>query len=137
MDAAAERLSAFRTILASARERIGLPLGFVLWDGSTVPDNLAPDALALVFADEGAIAGLVRKPRLETISNLWVAKRIDLRNGTLLPNAPIRLEAGSWVAARAVVLRGVTVGRGAVVGASAVARRDVGPGELVTTGVAA
>ncbi|MFE9023229.1 putative colanic acid biosynthesis acetyltransferase [Streptomyces sp. NPDC007808] len=52
-------------------------------------------------------------------------------------NAPIRLERGAWVAARAVVLRGVTVGRGAVVGASAVARHDVGPGAVVTTGVAA
>ena len=52
-------------------------------------------------------------------------------------NAPIRLEPGSWVAARAVVLRGVTVGRGAVVGASAVAHRDVPPGTVVTTGAAA
>ncbi|MFF6976964.1 putative colanic acid biosynthesis acetyltransferase [Streptomyces sp. NPDC008343] len=52
-------------------------------------------------------------------------------------NGPIRLEPGSWVAARAVVLRGVTVGRGAVVGASAVAHRDVAPGEVITCGVAA
>ncbi|WP_217205681.1 putative colanic acid biosynthesis acetyltransferase [Streptomyces sp. AC550_RSS872] len=52
-------------------------------------------------------------------------------------NAPIRLESGAWVAARAAVLRGVTVGRGAVVGASAVARRDVGPGAVVTTGASA
>ncbi|MGY1583597.1 putative colanic acid biosynthesis acetyltransferase [Streptomyces sp. MN13] len=49
-------------------------------------------------------------------------------------NGPIRLEPGSWVAARAVVLRGVTVGRGAVVGASAVARRDVGRGEVIGSG---
>ncbi|MGC9536751.1 putative colanic acid biosynthesis acetyltransferase [Streptomyces sp. UG1] len=50
-------------------------------------------------------------------------------------NAPIRLEPGAWVAARAVVLRGVTVGRGAVVGASAIARRDVAAGEVITTAV--
>lgn len=50
-------------------------------------------------------------------------------------NGPIRLEPGSWVAARAVVLRGVTVGRGAVVGASAVAHRDIAPGEVVTSEV--
>ncbi|QOV41524.1 putative colanic acid biosynthesis acetyltransferase [Streptomyces ferrugineus] len=47
-------------------------------------------------------------------------------------NGPIHLLPGAWVAARAVVLRGVTVGRGAVVGASAVARRDLAPGEVVT-----
>ncbi|WP_328879916.1 putative colanic acid biosynthesis acetyltransferase [Streptomyces sp. NBC_00299] len=49
-------------------------------------------------------------------------------------NGPIRLESGAWVAARAVVLRGVTVGRGAVVGASAVAHSDLAPGEIVTSG---
>ena len=68
MTAADERLQAFKTILASLRERVGLPLGFVLWDGSTVPADLAPDALAIVFADEGAIAGLLRRPRLDTLS---------------------------------------------------------------------
>ncbi|MFI9586623.1 putative colanic acid biosynthesis acetyltransferase [Streptomyces sp. NPDC052236] len=52
-------------------------------------------------------------------------------------NGPIRLEPGAWVAARAVVLRGVTVGRGAVVGASAVAHRDIAPGALLTSGAAA
>jgi putative colanic acid biosynthesis acetyltransferase WcaF len=40
-------------------------------------------------------------------------------------NGPITLEDGSWVAARAVVLRGVTVGTGAVVGAGAVVAADV------------
>ncbi|MFJ8634575.1 putative colanic acid biosynthesis acetyltransferase [Streptomyces sp. NPDC093568] len=52
-------------------------------------------------------------------------------------NGPIHLESGAWIAARAVVLRGVTVGRGAVVGASAVAHRDLGPGEVITSGGAA
>ncbi|MFI9545850.1 DapH/DapD/GlmU-related protein [Streptomyces sp. NPDC052016] len=49
-------------------------------------------------------------------------------------NGPIRLEPGSWVAARAVVLRGVTVGTGAVVGAGAVAHRDLAPGAVLTAG---
>jgi putative colanic acid biosynthesis acetyltransferase WcaF len=40
-------------------------------------------------------------------------------------NAPISLEDGSWVAAKAVVLRGVTVHPGAVVGAGAVVSADV------------
>lgn len=46
-------------------------------------------------------------------------------------NGPIELRAGSWVAARAVVLRGVTIGEGAVVGAGAVAHRDLAEGELL------
>src|SRR5215218_2385603 len=83
MTAADERLQAFKTILARLRERVGLPLGFVLWDGSTVPADLAPDALAIVIADEGVVASLVRKPRLPTLANLWITKRVDIRNGTV------------------------------------------------------
>lgn len=49
-------------------------------------------------------------------------------------NGPIHLRPGSWVAARAMVLRGVTVGEGAVVGAGAVAHRDVAAGEVLTAG---
>ena len=54
----------------------------MLWDGSTVPADLPADALALTIADEGAIAGLVRRPTFDTIVNLWVSGRIDIRNGT-------------------------------------------------------
>ena len=80
---AEKRAKNFRRLLMHARDRLGLDVGFVLWDGSTVPEDLAPDAFALVFADEGAIAALIRRPKIETLANLWVASRIDLRNGTL------------------------------------------------------
>jgi len=40
-------------------------------------------------------------------------------------NAPIRIEDGAWVAARATILRGVTVGEDAIVGATALVTRDV------------
>lgn len=43
-------------------------------------------------------------------------------------NAPIRLEAGSWVGARAVILPGVTVGARSVVPAAATVRRMPGGG---------
>ena len=46
-------------------------------------------------------------------------------------NAPIRVEDGAWIAARATVLRGVTVGRDAVVGAAALVTRDVPDGAVV------
>src|SRR5918911_3490173 len=90
MSSAADRLQSFKRVLANARERLGLDLGFVLWDGSTVPADLPANALAIAFADEGAIAGLVRRPRLDTLSNLWVSKRIDIRNGTLFDLADVR-----------------------------------------------
>jgi len=46
-------------------------------------------------------------------------------------NAPIVIEDGVWVAARATVLRGVAIGEGAVVGATALVFNDVAPGSTV------
>jgi cyclopropane-fatty-acyl-phospholipid synthase len=80
---AARRLESLKTFLAHLRDRAGLDLGFVLWDGSTVPADLAADALAVAIADEGAVAALVRRPKLTTVANLWVTGRVDLRNGTI------------------------------------------------------
>lgn len=77
------RLTRFAQLLAHARERLGLDLGFVLWDGSTVPAGLANDALAIAVADEGAVAALVRRPNIDTLANLWVSGRIDIRGGTI------------------------------------------------------
>ncbi|MBX9650635.1 MAG: cyclopropane-fatty-acyl-phospholipid synthase family protein [Xanthobacteraceae bacterium] len=77
------RLDAFRRLLAHVRERLGFGPGFVLWDGSTVPDSLPANALAIRIADEGAIAALMRRPNLPTICNLWVAGRLDILNGTI------------------------------------------------------
>ena len=42
-----------------------------------------------------------------------------------------RVEDGAWIGAQAVVLSGVTIGRGAVVGAGAIVTRDVAPLAIV------
>lgn len=77
------RLLRFRRLLDHARARLGLDLGFRLWDGSTVPDDLPPNALCIAIADEGAVAAMLRRPNVETLANLWVAARVDIVNGTL------------------------------------------------------
>jgi cyclopropane-fatty-acyl-phospholipid synthase len=77
------RADAFRTFLAHARERLGLDLGFRLWDGSRVPADLSDDAFAIAFADENLVAALIRRPTMDTLANLWVAGRIDLVNGSI------------------------------------------------------
>src|SRR5450755_3551524 len=84
MSTPAGRVAGFRALLAHIREAYGLDLGFVLWDGSTVPADLAAGALAIVFADEGVVAALVRRPSFDTVIDLWVSARIDLRNGSML-----------------------------------------------------
>lgn len=40
-------------------------------------------------------------------------------------NAPIAIQDGSWIAARATILRGVTVGRNSVIGATCLVVKDV------------
>jgi len=78
---AARRLERFKRLLAHIRALLALDFGFVLWDGSTVPVDLAPNALAVVLADEGVVAAMLRRPNADTFLNLWVTARIDIRNG--------------------------------------------------------
>lgn len=87
---ATRRLVGFRRLLTHIHERILPGLGFVLWDGSTVPADLRSDALAFVIADEGAIAAMIRRPNIDTLLNLWVTSRFDLRNGSFFDLAACR-----------------------------------------------
>ncbi|WP_417423910.1 class I SAM-dependent methyltransferase [Hoeflea sp.] len=80
---AQSRLKSVRKLLDHARKILELDIGFRLWDGTTVPENLALDAFAIAFADEGVFASLMRSPNPETLLNLWVSKRIDLVNGDM------------------------------------------------------
>ena len=89
--AAEKRLDAVRQLLTQVHKRLALQFGFMLWDGSTVPSDLPPDAFAIVIADEGVVAALLRRPKLDTILNLWVSAQFDLRNGTLFDLAAQRL----------------------------------------------
>ena len=51
----ARRFDRFKRLLTHLRELLSLNIGFVLWDGSTVPADLPSSALAIVFADESVI----------------------------------------------------------------------------------
>ncbi|OBA30907.1 acetyltransferase [Gordonia sp. 852002-51296_SCH5728562-b] len=56
----------------------------------------------------------------------------DRRSRTLeFDNAPIVLGDSVWIAARAMLLRGVTVGAGSTVAAGAIVFKDLEPGSLV------
>ncbi|MEW6442093.1 MAG: acyltransferase [bacterium] len=46
-------------------------------------------------------------------------------------NAPVRIEDDVWIGERAIILKGVTIGSGAVVGAGAVVTKSVPAGTLV------
>src|SRR3954469_12488199 len=84
MSAAANRADSFRQLLAHLRAAYEIDVGFILWDGSKVPADLPDDALALVIADEGTVAAMVRRPTFNTALELFVSGRVDLRNGTII-----------------------------------------------------
>ncbi len=88
--AANKRLEAARALLNDVHRKLNLAFGFELWDGSLVPEGYDPQALRIAITDEGAIAGLIRKPNLDTLVNAHAAGRIDLRNGTIFDLAAQR-----------------------------------------------
>jgi acetyltransferase-like isoleucine patch superfamily enzyme len=58
--------------------------------------------------------------------------RRDVPMGTQTggPEAPITLESDVWIGANVVLLKGVTIGRGAIVAAGAVVRHSIPPYEI-------
>jgi cyclopropane-fatty-acyl-phospholipid synthase len=80
---AIKRIDILKRLLTHAGERLSFDVAFDLWDGSTVPIRASPSELAIVIADEGVIAALVRRPKLNTLINLWVTARLDIRNGSI------------------------------------------------------
>lgn len=77
-----KRLEAFRNILTEAHNTFSLEFGFKLWDGSYIPQNYDPAGLYIAIADEGVIAGLARKPKLDSLINAYVSGRLAIKNGS-------------------------------------------------------
>ena len=99
MNGSVQRLDGLKRLLTHVHERLALGVGFILWDGSTVPALLGSSELSIAIADEGAIAALIRRPKLDTLLNLWVTARIDIRNGTgfdLVARQPTVRVKGIW-----------------------------------------
>jgi galactoside O-acetyltransferase len=59
------------------------------------------------------------------------ARRKGQKDWSAVPHAPVRIEDKAWIGRRAMVLKGVTIGEGAVVAAGAVVTRDVAPWTVV------
>ncbi len=87
---ARKRRDALADLLEEARGALGLAVGFRLWDGSRVPADWPRDAMAIALADEGVVAALIRRPRLDTLVKLHVDGRLTLENGTIFDLAAAR-----------------------------------------------
>ncbi len=89
----ARRLDVLRQVLGTLHQRLDLRVGFGLWDGTLVPADWPADGLILAIADPGVVASLLRRPRLDTLVQLHIAGRLDLRNGSLFDLSAVRPKA--------------------------------------------
>lgn len=90
MSSDGKRIEALRRLLAEAYQKLGLKLGFSLWDGSRVPADWPVDGLMIAIRDAGVVAALLRKPKLDTLLHLHVSDRIAIENGTIFDLAAAR-----------------------------------------------
>jgi acetyltransferase-like isoleucine patch superfamily enzyme len=72
-----------------------------------------------------------REVNLSSEVMLWTAQHDPHANDFAEMGGPIVIEDHAWISTRAIVLPGVTVGRGAVIAAGALVTRDVAPGTIV------
>lgn len=85
-----KRIEALRRLLTEAYQKLGLKLGFSLWDGSRVPADWPAGGLMIAIRDAGVVAALLRKPKLDTLLHLHVSDRIAIENGTIFDLAAAR-----------------------------------------------
>ncbi len=86
---------------------------------------------------DGVVIGdsVMMGPEVIFFTNNHNTKRTDIpmRQQGMTPKRPIIIEDDVWIGARACILPGVTVGKGAVIGACAVVSKDV-PAYAVAVG---
>lgn len=90
MSSDGKRIEALRRLLTEAYQKLGLKLGFSLWDGSRVPADWPADGLMIAICDAGVVAALLRRPKLDTLLHLHVSDRISIENGTIFDLAAAR-----------------------------------------------
>ncbi|MEO8701408.1 MAG: DapH/DapD/GlmU-related protein [Kofleriaceae bacterium] len=78
----------------------------------------------IVDSDNHSLAYSKRKHDLQN----WLAGRHDWSTSAM---APVRICKGAWLGARVIVMKGVTIGEGAVVGMGSVVTKDVAPYTIV------
>lgn len=135
-----------------ARSLLRTPNGGCLFLGRGVSIGCGAELTAskgVVEIGEGTYIGpwttVVARQAVRIGSNCLIAERVTIRDqdhyvggavGRKISESGFRvaeIEIGDdvWVGAGAVILKGVRIGRGAVIGANAVVNRDVGSGEIV------
>jgi acetyltransferase-like isoleucine patch superfamily enzyme len=101
-------------VIISARTKIEIGDGTLLAHGAQVFDN-----------DTHPLDAAERQAHFRTILKLEPARAFDI------PSRPVRIGRGCWIGFGAAVMKGVSLGDGAIVAAGAVATTDVPPNAIV------
>lgn len=114
------------TITAGARLWVGEGARLTMMPGSKIGDRTIVNVETSVMIGSGA--RISWDVQLLDTDFHWVRTRDGrVRSHT----KPIVIEEEVLIGCRAMILKGVTIGRGSVVGAGAVVRRTVAPGSIV------
>lgn len=84
-DRETKQLAAAKALAEALAEKLDLNLWLTLWDGANLPlGREVTSQLEIRIADPGVIATMLRRPSLDTMIQLYIAKRIDFEGGTLV-----------------------------------------------------
>jgi cyclopropane-fatty-acyl-phospholipid synthase len=84
-DKNAKQLDAAKSLAASLAEKLDFDMWLTLWDGSSVELGRSVSSRREIrIADPGVIATMIRHPSLDTLIQLYIAKRVDFDGGTLI-----------------------------------------------------
>jgi len=117
---------------SNARLQIGRNTGinggtmFVLTDRITIGNNVWISFDCLMLDHDGHAPD--RAIRRQDLPDFLEGRPKDW---SVVRRAPISIEDDVWIGARAIILKGVTVGRASIVGAGAVVTKDVPPYSIV------
>ncbi|MGE5266155.1 MAG: class I SAM-dependent methyltransferase [Deltaproteobacteria bacterium] len=84
-DKNAKQLAAAKSLVGALAEKLDLDMWVTFWDGSSVELGKAVSSRREIrIADPGVIASMLRRPSLDTLIQLYIAKRVDFDGGTLV-----------------------------------------------------
>ncbi len=117
----------YNPVRIEALRRLGYTVGEQVYIAGdlTITQNFTENRGTLTIGNRVSIAPCVILTLISHANASAIRKYIPVRRGG------VRIEDDCWIGAGAIILNGVTIGKGSVVGAGAVVTKDVAPYTIV------